>query len=86
MTEWVQTNVCVFVCGLPVFMQRLQGSNHDTTLEEIIPKMFAVFSSPPSDWAPRRDRCRSCAVVGNSGNLLGSKYGDDIDANTMIIR
>lgn len=65
---------------------RLQGSNHDTTLEEIIPKMFSVFSSPPADWAPRRDRCRSCAVVGNSGNLLGSKYGDDIDANTMIIR
>ncbi|KAL2091334.1 hypothetical protein ACEWY4_013597 [Coilia grayii] len=64
----------------------LQRSGQDETLDEVMRKMFTVCSSPPADWAPRQDRCRSCAVVGNSGNLLGSHYGIDIDSNTMVIR
>ncbi|XP_076013199.1 CMP-N-acetylneuraminate-beta-galactosamide-alpha-2,3-sialyltransferase 2-like [Genypterus blacodes] len=32
------------------------------------------------------DHCRSCAVVGNSGNLNGSCYGPLIDSHDIIIR
>ncbi|XP_019206617.1 CMP-N-acetylneuraminate-beta-galactosamide-alpha-2,3-sialyltransferase 1-like isoform X2 [Oreochromis niloticus] len=35
---------------------------------------------------PRPDRCRSCAVVGNSGNLRGSQYGPLIDFHDIVIR
>ncbi|TRY87562.1 hypothetical protein DNTS_014524 [Danionella cerebrum] len=31
-------------------------------------------------------RCRTCAVVGNSGNLLGSKYGLLIDNHEFVMR
>ncbi|GEM_PF-3850838 len=36
--------------------------------------------------APLAMGVSSCSVVGNSGNLLGSGYGDQIDANDWVIR
>lgn len=65
---------------------RLQGSSGNDTLEEVMHKMFSVFSSPQEDWAPQQTRCRTCAVVGNSGKLLGSNNGATIDSNSMVIR
>ncbi|KAA8586262.1 hypothetical protein FQN60_007831, partial [Etheostoma spectabile] len=34
----------------------------------------------------RPDRCRTCAVVGNSGNLRRARYGPLIDFHDIIIR
>ncbi|KAJ8259192.1 hypothetical protein COCON_G00182040 [Conger conger] len=64
---------------------RLQRSTGET-VEEVLEKMFQVISSPLPDWPPRQDRCRTCAVVGNSGNLLGSKFGPLINSHTTVIR
>jgi hypothetical protein len=39
-----------------------------------------------ADVMPEKSRYRSCAVVGNSGNLLKSQYGKDIDGHDVVIR
>ncbi|KAL4629916.1 CMP-N-acetylneuraminate-beta-galactosamide-alpha-2,3-sialyltransferase 1-like [Arapaima gigas] len=49
------------------------------TLFKLIPNMEWFMDSGPL-------RCRTCAVVGNSGNLKGSNYGTRIDSNDFIIR
>lgn len=49
-------------------------------------RFFAFFPSKPDVTESSPDRCLTCAVVGNSGNLKGSKYGSQIDAHNVIIR
>uniref|UniRef100_A0A8C1MVH6 CMP-N-acetylneuraminate-beta-galactosamide-alpha-2,3-sialyltransferase 1 n=1 Tax=Cyprinus carpio TaxID=7962 RepID=A0A8C1MVH6_CYPCA len=53
---------------------------------EVVDQLFPLFPDKEhySDTGP--DRCRTCAVVGNSGNLLGSKYGPLIDFHDFVIR
>uniref|UniRef100_A0A672GNQ8 ST3 beta-galactoside alpha-2,3-sialyltransferase 1 n=1 Tax=Salarias fasciatus TaxID=181472 RepID=A0A672GNQ8_SALFA len=48
-------------------------------LFEVIPPTAGVVGPSPG-------RCRTCAVVGNSGNLNGSHYGSLIDRNDVVIR
>ncbi|XP_018526149.2 CMP-N-acetylneuraminate-beta-galactosamide-alpha-2,3-sialyltransferase 1-like [Lates calcarifer] len=48
--------------------------------------LFKMFPPSPSLIEPSPGRCRTCAVVGNSVNLLGSHYGPLIDFNDVIIR
>ncbi|XP_018526152.1 CMP-N-acetylneuraminate-beta-galactosamide-alpha-2,3-sialyltransferase 1 isoform X2 [Lates calcarifer] len=48
--------------------------------------LFKMFPPSPSLIEPSPGHCRTCAVVGNSGNLLGSHYGPLIDFNDVIIR
>ncbi|RXN19866.1 CMP-N-acetylneuraminate-beta-galactosamide-alpha-2,3-sialyltransferase 2-like protein [Labeo rohita] len=62
----------------------LQASNG--TIKDVIKKMFKVISPPTEDKTPRQNLCRKCAVVGNSGNLLKSKYGALIDSHPVVIR
>ncbi|XP_078688468.1 CMP-N-acetylneuraminate-beta-galactosamide-alpha-2,3-sialyltransferase 2-like [Branchiostoma floridae x Branchiostoma belcheri] len=58
--------------------------------EDPAPLMNALFDigAPDKDpWATRNlTGCLRCAVVGNSGNLRQSNYGEEIDAYDLIFR
>ncbi|XP_070697972.1 ST3 beta-galactoside alpha-2,3-sialyltransferase 8 [Pempheris klunzingeri] len=64
----------------------LQRSGNDQTLEEVMSEMFRVISPPTVDFRPLPSRCRSCAVVGNSGNLRQSGHGSLINSHDSVIR
>lgn len=64
----------------------LQRAGNDQSLEEVISKMFQVISPPSIDLEPVPSRCRSCAVVGNSGNLRHSGHGALIDSHGSVFR
>ncbi|XDV33922.1 hypothetical protein PO909_004164 [Leuciscus waleckii] len=56
----------------------------NSTNSELHANIFSWWKEHYSDAGP--DRCRTCAVVGNSGNLLGSNYGQLIDSHDFVIR
>ncbi|XP_072206043.1 CMP-N-acetylneuraminate-beta-galactosamide-alpha-2,3-sialyltransferase 2-like isoform X3 [Excalfactoria chinensis] len=63
----------------------LQGPPSTAPLRNIIQNLFAVLPAPNgSVWNP--SRCRTCAVVGNSGRLKGSRHGPQIDAHHWVLR
>ncbi|XP_059185181.1 ST3 beta-galactoside alpha-2,3-sialyltransferase 8 [Centropristis striata] len=64
----------------------LQRSGNDQTLEKVMSEMFAVIAPPTVDFRPLPSRCRTCAVVGNSGNLRQSGSGNLIDGHNSVIR
>ncbi|XP_072303239.1 CMP-N-acetylneuraminate-beta-galactosamide-alpha-2,3-sialyltransferase 1-like [Eucyclogobius newberryi] len=49
-------------------------------------RLFKIFPSRPVVTERHPDRCQTCAVVGNSGNLIGTHYGRQIDTNDIVIR
>uniref|UniRef100_A0A8C1LWE7 CMP-N-acetylneuraminate-beta-galactosamide-alpha-2,3-sialyltransferase 1 n=1 Tax=Cyprinus carpio TaxID=7962 RepID=A0A8C1LWE7_CYPCA len=53
---------------------------------EVVEQLFSLFPDKTqySDASPKR--CRTCAVIGNSGNLKGSHYGHLIDLHDFVIR
>ncbi|XP_056378774.1 CMP-N-acetylneuraminate-beta-galactosamide-alpha-2,3-sialyltransferase 1 [Hyla sarda] len=65
---------------------RLQGERNPMDINMAIEEMFKVI--PGDNHLLDHDpyRCRTCAVVGNSGNLKGSEYGQDIDSHDFVLR
>ncbi|XP_029918841.1 CMP-N-acetylneuraminate-beta-galactosamide-alpha-2,3-sialyltransferase 1-like [Myripristis murdjan] len=51
-----------------------------------VDELFQIFPNRQYNTQPSPDKCRSCAVVGNSMNLKGSHYGALIDSHDIIIR
>ncbi|XP_074776401.1 CMP-N-acetylneuraminate-beta-galactosamide-alpha-2,3-sialyltransferase 2-like [Athene noctua] len=63
----------------------LQGPPRGGQLQAIIQQLFTVLRAPASSmWDT--SRCRTCAVVGNSGRLKGSGHGLRIDAHDWVLR
>ncbi|XP_073677898.1 CMP-N-acetylneuraminate-beta-galactosamide-alpha-2,3-sialyltransferase 1-like [Garra rufa] len=66
--------------------EELQYSPTAGNYTRVVDQLFHLFPDKEhySDAGP--DRCRICAVVGNSGNLLGSRYGPLIDHHDFVLR
>ncbi|XP_026765710.3 CMP-N-acetylneuraminate-beta-galactosamide-alpha-2,3-sialyltransferase 1 [Pangasianodon hypophthalmus] len=85
---------------VPKFMNRRNSNLSTLTLDwwlklqpynkvkfrDVVDPLFSLFPDKEhyNDAGP--DRCRTCAVVGNSDNLIGSHYGLLIDAHDFIFR
>lgn len=64
----------------------LQRSGNGRPLQEVTSELFSVIAPPPAPQKPRPSLCRTCAVVGNSGNLRESGHGKLIDSHQHVIR
>ncbi|NXP15678.1 SIA4B sialyltransferase, partial [Thinocorus orbignyianus] len=63
----------------------LQGPPNGIQLQDIIQQLFTVLPAVTNSvWDS--SRCRTCAVVGNSGRLKGSGHGLQIDAHDCVLR
>lgn len=65
---------------------RLQGERKPMDIDKAIEEMFQVIPGDNNLLDHDPYRCRTCAVVGNSGNLKGSDYGQDIDSHDFVLR
>uniref|UniRef100_A0A8C1KB65 CMP-N-acetylneuraminate-beta-galactosamide-alpha-2,3-sialyltransferase 1 n=1 Tax=Cyprinus carpio TaxID=7962 RepID=A0A8C1KB65_CYPCA len=76
---------CILSNTLYWWWQKLQYKSR-VNYEAVAEMLFGIFPNEEdySDASP--GRCRTCAVVGNSGNLKGSHYGALIDAHDLVIR
>ncbi|KAL0993378.1 hypothetical protein UPYG_G00106990 [Umbra pygmaea] len=64
----------------------LQRDRSNDSFSNVVEKLFEVIPSVDLYTDSGPERCRTCAVVGNSGNLKGSHYGALIDFCDTIIR
>nr|XP_055076617.1 CMP-N-acetylneuraminate-beta-galactosamide-alpha-2,3-sialyltransferase 1-like isoform X1 [Misgurnus anguillicaudatus] len=62
---------------------RLFG-NRDANYTTLVRNLFQLLPDQEHNSDPHR--CRTCAVVGNSRNLLGSRYGPFIDSKDFVMR
>ncbi|XP_069032752.1 CMP-N-acetylneuraminate-beta-galactosamide-alpha-2,3-sialyltransferase 1-like [Embiotoca jacksoni] len=67
--------------------KRLQAEGRNfNTYKTAVARMFQMFPPSPDLIEQSPELCRSCAVVGNSGNLRRSHYGHRIDTHDVVIR
>lgn len=65
----------------------IQGSKENFTYFKMtVEKTFQMIPPSLEIFKPSPDSCRTCAVVGNSGHLIGSHYGRLIDFHDVVIR
>ncbi|KAJ7403049.1 CMP-N-acetylneuraminate-beta-galactosamide-alpha-2,3-sialyltransferase 1 [Pitangus sulphuratus] len=68
-------------------VKKLQAEKAPRNLNTTLTELFGVI---PGDGDPLQERgtytCRRCAVVGNSGNLRQSQYGQEIDSHDFVLR
>ncbi|KAA0710772.1 CMP-N-acetylneuraminate-beta-galactosamide-alpha-2,3-sialyltransferase 1 [Triplophysa tibetana] len=64
----------------------LQNESNAANYTKVVEVLFDHFPDKRHHLDHSPSRCRSCAVVGNSGNMLGSQYGALIDSNDFIMR
>uniref|UniRef100_A0A8B9GZA3 ST3 beta-galactoside alpha-2,3-sialyltransferase 1 n=1 Tax=Astyanax mexicanus TaxID=7994 RepID=A0A8B9GZA3_ASTMX len=73
---------CIIICYTYTLQHKPKGVNYS----EVVEILFSLFPDGEQYQDAGPDRCRTCAVVGNSGNLEGSRYGPLIDAHDFVIR
>ncbi|XP_015711840.1 CMP-N-acetylneuraminate-beta-galactosamide-alpha-2,3-sialyltransferase 1 isoform X2 [Coturnix japonica] len=65
---------------------KLQGEKSPKNINDTLKELFDII---PGDRDPLQERgtfsCRRCAVVGNSGNLRQSQYGQEIDSHDFVL-
>lgn len=66
--------------------QWLQAEKRPADFGAVVETLFQVVPAQGLYMDGGPERCRTCSVVGNSGNLKGSRYGGLIDASDFIIR
>ncbi|KAG7245233.1 hypothetical protein INR49_023805, partial [Caranx melampygus] len=67
--------------------EALQAEKHNFDVySATVDKLFQTFPPVPDVVEGSPERCRTCAVVGNSANLKRSHYGPLIDYHDIVIR
>lgn len=71
---------------VPLLLQMLQPQFKSHNLHEVLSKLFQIVPGEDPYRSQESPFCRRCAVVGNSGNLRGSSYGQDINGHDFVMR
>ncbi|XP_041665400.1 CMP-N-acetylneuraminate-beta-galactosamide-alpha-2,3-sialyltransferase 1-like [Cheilinus undulatus] len=67
--------------------KRMQNEKCNRTyFNMIVDKLFEIIPPIPPYEKASPECCRTCAVVGNSGNMKESHFGELIDAHDFVIR